>query len=197
MNVAGMLNNLCLEIEEERGSWHAFSSHLVTLAAIAVDRRSKSASQSVTPSPHKQHKVTKPTLYSWTLRLCQVIDCKGKPAGDDSDTESEGESDSHSALQTTAWYAARFNLSQSQALLKESGESLWETLELRVRFAWDGGNVDVMGQNDKRAKDGTYSSVKVSSFSRQQKHSSNEASCSSHSTPLMSTKKRMTIKRQR
>lgn len=164
MNVPGRLHNLSQEIDGEKEEWHAYSSHFVTLASNAVERRSLSASQSVTPSPQKQRKVTKPALYSWTLRLCQTISSasssKSKGEGEDSETEDEDEDDTPS-VQTIAWYGAQFNLSKSQALVKDSGESSWDMLELRVKVAWDSGAIDVMAVESNRARDGTYSSVKV------------------------------------
>lgn len=181
MNVNGRLHNLSQEIHCEDGSketWYAYSSHTIQLAANAPERRSASASQSVTPSPHKKRKVTKPKLVSWTIRLCQTINIssdsrdssrnsKDLKEGDDSETESESEFESEEKRTSTprlltAWYAANFDESQSLELLKKSGEASWETLELRIRVAWDNDGLEVMVANEQKGKDGTFSSVKVS-----------------------------------
>lgn len=187
MNVNGRLHNLTQEIHGENGDteiWYAYSSHTIQLAANAPERRSASASQSVTPSPHKKRKVTKPKLVNWTVRLCQIIDIDNdgsnlnssqeiktsKQEDEDSETESESEFDTKKRTKfapeiSTAWYAASYNELQSHELLKCSGEDSWETLELRIRVAWDNDGLEVMGANQQKGKDGTYPSVKVGNFS--------------------------------
>ena len=86
--------------------------------------------------------------------------------GQDSETESDGEAHddaqaSPAPILTTAWYSAHFDEARASQLTSQSGETSWQTLELRIRVAWDKGNMDVMAVEAERGRDGTYPSIKV------------------------------------
>jgi ribosomal protein S30 len=170
MSAPGLLHNLSLEIVSNAAErWYAHSSHQVAAVKPQLERRS--ASGSATPSPHKQRKRSPPRLQSWTVYLSQIIkasksqkrDAKEDKEFQDSETESdEDSSESNANDLLTAWYIAHFDASQAALLTKDSGEVSWQTVELAIRVAWDKGGMDVLGSEQNKGKDGTYSSIKVS-----------------------------------
>lgn len=179
--VGGKLHNLCQKIQStgdalSKETWNAYSHHYVTISPNNTRSQSRASSTSQTSqrasiSPQKQRKTFSATLQSWTLYLCQTIDgIQGRRAqednGADEDSDTESEGDNREMITTLiVWYQACFHLESATALSKELEEDSWTTLELRLRVAWDGGYMDILGDESERRTDGSFSTVKVSRVS--------------------------------